>query len=92
MCGVHDMLCATGHNICNTCKPKVTHCPFCRESIAGVRNLALEEMARQVKYPCTYRKYGCKDALPQDTIGELQDKCRYTPQTCPLVTSRSSSM
>jgi hypothetical protein len=77
-------LCANGHNICYNCKPKLPHCPSCREQFLNTRNVALEKLATQVKYPCTYRKYGCTEEYNLDMIGEHQVKCRYIAQTCPV--------
>ena len=77
-------LCANGHNICNICKPKVLHCPTCRQEFLGTRNLALEQLAAEVKYPCAYRNYGCMEIHKLDLIGGHQQKCRYIPQLCPV--------
>jgi hypothetical protein len=77
--------CVNGHNICNICKPKICDCPTCRQPFSDIRNLALETLARDIKYPCTYRKYGCKQMFAHDKIGEHQDKCWYCPQACPYV-------
>jgi hypothetical protein len=55
------MLCENGHNICNICKQKVPHCPTCRQQSLNTRNVALEKLAREVKYPCTCRNYGCRE-------------------------------
>jgi hypothetical protein len=79
-------LCVNGHNICNICKPNVQHCPTCRQPFLNTRNVALEELARDVKYPCTYRKYGCKEMFAHDKIGEHQEKCPYCRQICPAAT------
>jgi E3 ubiquitin-protein ligase SIAH1 len=76
--------CVNGHNICNICKPKIRDCPTCRQPFSDIRNLALEMLARDMKYPCTYRKYGCKEMFAHDKIGDHQEKCRYSPQICPV--------
>jgi len=78
------MLCGNGHNICNTCKRKVPHCPTCREQFLSTRNVALEALATEVKYPCTYRDYGCREMYKLDLIGGHQQKCQYIPQPCPV--------
>jgi len=78
------MLCANGHNICNTCKLKVPHCPTCREQLLNTRNVTLEELATEVNYPCTYRKHGCMEIYKLDLIGGHQQKCQYIPQPCPV--------
>ena len=56
-------LCANGHNICNICKQIILHCPTCRQQFLNTRNVALEKLARQVKCPCTYRKYDCREVF-----------------------------
>ena len=37
-----------------------------------------------MKYPCTYRKYGCREIYSFDFIGGHQENCRYIPQPCPV--------
>jgi len=77
------ILCVNGHNICNICRPKIPHCPTCRQQFLSTRNVALEKLARDVKYPCSYQKYGCKEVFVHDTVREHQHRCHYRPQTCP---------
>jgi len=77
-------LCVNGHNICNICKPKVQHCPTCRQQFLDTRNIALEELAAEVKYPCVYRNYGCREIYKLDLIVGHQEKCHYIPQPCPV--------
>ena len=77
-------LCANGHNICNTCKQKVPHCPTCRQQFLNTRNVALEKVATDVNYPCTYRKYGCREIYKLDLIDGHQEECQYIPQPCPV--------
>jgi len=76
-------LCVNGHNVCGLCKPKFDVCPTCREWFLGVNNVALERLARQVKYPCTYQKYGCKEVLALYMHVEHQAKCPYDQLQCP---------
>ena len=77
-------LCANGHNICDICMPKIPQCPTCRHQFLNVRNVALEKLARQVKYPCSYQKFGCEEVLVHDMVREHQHRCHYRPQTCPV--------
>jgi len=76
--------CANGHNICDVCKPKVPHCPTCRQQFLDTRNVALEDLARQEMYPCKYRSYGCAEVFANDVIIDHQDRCWYCPQSCPV--------
>ena len=78
------ILCANGHNICNNCKQRVPHCPTCRQQFLNTRNVALEKAATELKYPCTYRDYGCREMYKLDLIGRHQEKCQYVPQPCPV--------
>nr|AGM32464.1 E3 ubiquitin-protein ligase siah-1 [Coptotermes formosanus] len=78
-------LCVNGHNICSICRPKVQHCPTCGQQLSDIRNLALETVARNMKYTCPYQNYGCGEILAYDMIREHQEKCRYRPQICPVV-------
>ena len=77
-------LCANGHKICEICKQKVRKCPTCTEQFVRTRNLALEDLARQVKYPCKYRSYGCTETFNHNKIVGHQATCLYIPQVCPV--------
>jgi len=77
-------LCANGHKICNICEKKVNKCPTCRQQFVNTRNLALEDLAGQVMYPCKYRSYGCTETFNHDKIAGHQATCRYSPQVCPV--------
>ena len=77
-------LCANGHKICSFCKPKVSGCSKRREKFINTRNLAVEDLARQVMYPCKYRSYGCTENFSHDKTAGHQATCRYSPQVCPV--------
>jgi hypothetical protein len=46
--------------------------------------VALEKLATEVKYPCTYRDYGCRETHKLDLIDRHQEECQYFPQQCPV--------
>jgi hypothetical protein len=77
-------LCENGHTICNICRYKVTKCPTCRAAFVNTRNLALEDLAAQVMYPCKYRSYGCTETFKHYKIFGHEAICRYSPQVCPV--------
>lgn len=79
------VFCQNGHNICSICKPKLKECPTCRQQFVNIRNIALENIARRVEYPCTNRKFGCKESFPLDFINDHQTICQYAPYTCPFM-------
>jgi hypothetical protein len=76
-------LCENGHNICDICRPKLDECPTCRKRFLNTRNVVLEKLARRVKYPCSYRQFGCKEMFAHDMLDEHQVKCWYRVLTCP---------
>jgi len=78
------IVCPNGYNICNITKKKLPQCPSCRQQFLNTTNVALEKVATEAKYPCTYRKYGCREICKLDLIGGHQEKCQYVPQPCPV--------
>jgi len=81
--GLPITMCIYGHNICGICKPKFKDCPNCRNMFLSARNEALEKLAREVKYSCTYQQFGCKEVLALYMLVEHQAKCPYGQLTCP---------
>jgi E3 ubiquitin-protein ligase SIAH1 len=77
-------LCENGHNICPNCKPKLQQCPTCRRPFANIRNVALEKMARQIEYPCSYWRYGCTKMVNLDVKNKHERICPYNQYNCPL--------
>jgi hypothetical protein len=76
--------CLGGHNICSNCRPIVSSCPICKQWFLKTRNVSLENLSLQMKFPCSYSKYGCKDTFPHSAIREHIAICGYRPQTCPV--------
>jgi len=77
-------LCGKRHKICNNCRQGYTKCPTCSSHFVSFRNLALEDLARQVMYPCKYRSKGCTENFNHDKIAGHEATCQYIPQTCPV--------
>lgn len=77
-------MCVSGHNICNSCRPKLKECPTCRQPFLNVRNKALENLSLLAKYPCPYKRYGCQLVFAQEQITEHQILCPYRSYNCPL--------
>jgi hypothetical protein len=48
------------------------------------RNISLENLSVQMKFPCLYSKYGCKDTFPYNAFREHEAICGYSPQKCPV--------
>jgi E3 ubiquitin-protein ligase SIAH1 len=77
-------LCTNGHNICSKCRESVQCCPTCRAKFSKIRNVALENIARKLKYPCVNRQRGCPDWFSIEHINEHHAACVYGKIKCPL--------
>ena len=77
-------LCTNGHNICSKCTESVQRCPTCRSKFSKIRNVALENIARRHKYPCTNKQNGCLELFSIEQIAKHQAGCVYGKIKCPL--------
>jgi E3 ubiquitin-protein ligase SIAH1 len=77
-------ICTNGHNICSKCRGRVTSCPTCRAEFSEIRNVALENIARRLKYPCANRQSGCLELLSMEHIAKHHAVCVYGEIKCPL--------
>jgi E3 ubiquitin-protein ligase SIAH1 len=77
-------LCNNGHDICSTCREKVEECPTCSGKFSGIRNVALEKIARRLQYPCTNRDRGCTLTFPIDLLYDHQVICKHGQIQCPI--------
>jgi hypothetical protein len=76
-------MCTNGHNICCKCRELVEICPTCRAKFSEFRSVALENIARRLKYPCANRKRGCRELFSVEHIAEHQAVCVYGEIKCP---------
>ena len=76
-------MCKKGHNICNNCRSILKKCPTCRQEF-NIRNVFLENKARDILHPCIYRKSGCKEVGFQGLISGHQAECPYGSHKCPF--------
>jgi E3 ubiquitin-protein ligase SIAH1 len=81
-------LCEKGYSICKNCKPKIRACSVCRGRLGNIRCLALEKLANELHYPCSYRKFGCKETYTAHLIADHQAERPYSPYECPLEACR----
>ncbi|PSN34522.1 hypothetical protein C0J52_27363 [Blattella germanica] len=77
-------MCEGRHNICNHCRRVLNKCPTCRQPFITARNIYLENLSKQVQYPCINRKMGCKVTTFHDRICKHQDECPFGSQMCPF--------
>lgn len=76
--------CQSGHLVCSNCRSKLTCCPTCRGSLGNIRNLAMEKVASNVKFPCKHSSYGCNVSLIYtDKTEHEENGCEYRPYLCP---------
>ena len=77
-------LCTNGHNVCSNCEGIVTCCPTCRAEFSETRSVALDNIARRLKYPCVNRQRGCLELLSIEHIAKHQAVCVYGKIKCPF--------
>ena len=77
-------LCVNGHTICSKCKERVSCCPTCRAEFSVTRGVALENIARRIKYPCANRQRGCHELFSVENIAKHQGVCVYGKIKCPM--------
>ena len=77
-------MCVNGHNICNSCRSKISTCPSCTAEFIKGNNIALQRVAAMATYPCKYREAGCKKALKKDNISYHNVACIYQSRDCPF--------
>ncbi len=76
--------CVKGHLVCNECFPRLPHCPTCRSAMNQERNLAIEQIARLLKYPCRYYPMGCREVFILSKKGAHEQDCPYLQLKCPF--------
>jgi hypothetical protein len=72
------LFCSSGYIMCNVYRSNVSHCPTCRQHTLITRNVVLENLARQLNYPCIFQQNGCREGL----AGEHEKKFRYVQRAC----------
>ncbi|KAH9360536.1 hypothetical protein HPB48_016430 [Haemaphysalis longicornis] len=71
--------CFQGHIVCSACCRKLFTCPICRTPLSGtIRNLAMENVARMVFFPCKYSRMGCTAQLPHSDQHEHEEVCEFS--------------
>ncbi|CAH0550686.1 unnamed protein product [Brassicogethes aeneus] len=67
--------CNRGHSICIVCRGEVSACPTCQGEWTNVRNFFMENFTTNVKYPCKFKKYGCKENAVEGDIKKHEEMC-----------------
>lgn len=78
------ILCDNGHSICQPCSVSLTEqtCPTCRVSISSLRNYGLEEVAKNLSYPCKHES--CRKKLSSVDLRTHETICKKRSHKCPL--------
>lgn len=76
--------CVKGHLMCTDCFPRLNHCPTCRGTLSEERNLAMEQVAGLLKYPCRYHPMGCKEAFTLNKKAAHEKDCPFLQLKCPF--------
>ena len=69
--------CWKGHNFCNDCKSSLEICSKCNLDFIKTRNLSLEIIATNFRYPCKYRSAGCIEKFRLKDLQEHQKMCLH---------------
>ncbi|XP_018571889.1 uncharacterized protein LOC108911434 [Anoplophora glabripennis] len=69
--------CATGHTICNECRPRLKECPTCKAYFRQSRNYALEDMSNELELPCQFNMDGCTFVGSVSQMYNHELKCSY---------------
>jgi hypothetical protein len=59
-------MCENGHNVCDSCRLRVSACPGCKGKYMNVPNIILKKNAATAIYPCKNREAGCEETFTVD--------------------------
>jgi hypothetical protein len=77
-------MCENGHNICDSCRSRISTCPTCKGEFIKGRNITLERIAAAAIYPCKNREAGCEQTFTVDEISSHESECFYQSRECPF--------
>ncbi|XP_023216719.1 E3 ubiquitin-protein ligase siah2-like [Centruroides sculpturatus] len=76
--------CTNGHMICSQCRPRISTCPTCRETLGQILSLLAEQLASSLRFPCTNSAFGCSELLNELDREGHESLCPHQPLSCPL--------
>ncbi|CAH0549432.1 unnamed protein product [Brassicogethes aeneus] len=74
--------CNRGHSICIICRGKVSACPTCDGEWTNSRNFFMENFTTNIKYPCRFKKSGCKVTENESEIKKHEEICSVSLISC----------
>jgi hypothetical protein len=77
-------MCENGHNICESCRERLSDCPTCRGTFINVRDITLENLAATAVYPCTNCEAGCEETFTLEDRNKHLSVCVYQSRECPV--------
>ena len=76
--------CSSGHIICQSCRPRVTSCPTCRQSLPSQStNSVVASLIHQVNHACKFRDHGCEAKMLLGDLELHESKCPERTIKCP---------
>jgi hypothetical protein len=73
-----------GHNVCNSCRLRVSACPTYKGKFINVPNIILEKNAATAIYQCKNSEAGCEETFTVDHRNKQQFVCLYDTKECPF--------
>jgi len=77
-------MCENGHNVCNSCRLRVSACPTCKGRFINARNITLDKLAATAIYPCKNSESGCEETFTVDGRNKHQFVCLYDSKERPF--------
>ncbi|CAH0555509.1 unnamed protein product [Brassicogethes aeneus] len=77
-------LCANGHSICIVCHDKEQKCLTCNAEWTKTRTSMVEDLTKNLKYPCRYKEFGCIEFGSEPELGEHEESCPLHIYKCPM--------
>jgi hypothetical protein len=77
-------MCENEHNICSSCRLRVSACPTCKGRFINARNITLDKLAATAIYACKNSEAGCEETFTVDGRNKHQFVCLYESKECPF--------
>lgn len=76
--------CLSGHLVCRDCLTQINDiCPTCRGSLSNKRNVALEQIAEVLHYPCKFTEGRCNVVAQLGELEKHERHCNFRTCLCP---------
>ncbi|XP_065563400.1 E3 ubiquitin-protein ligase sina-like isoform X1 [Artemia franciscana] len=81
--------CRKGHLVCCSCKQnmKANSCHVCKQRLLDTSNIAMEQVALTIAFPCKFQSQGCSECLFLDSKATHEAFCSFRPVPCQYATN-----